>query len=109
MVLEQEKVPTIKRKLEDLPRLYVEAKKSAYAPKHNTIEHIFEATRKENLDQTSISDRDKLISNHQQEGRQKRGKQAWNDSTFMTNMQDLNSMFKRAVEMQYIALYLVHF
>lgn len=103
MVLEPEKVPAVKRKLEDLPRLYVEAKKGTYDTKHKAMEHFIEVTRKQHLDQTSINDRDKLISDHQQKGREKRGNKAWKDSTFMTNMRHLNSMFNWAVDMQYMA------
>lgn len=102
MALEPEKVPAVKRKLEDLPRMYVEAKKGAYDTKHKAMEHFIEVTRKQHLDQTSINDRGKLISDHQQNGREKRGKKAWKDSTFQTNMRHLNSLFNWAVDMQYI-------
>ena len=102
MVLEPEKVPALQRKLEDLPGLYVEAKKVDYDPKHQAMQHFTEVTKKQRLDQTSIADRDKLISDHQRKGREKRGKKVWGDSTFQTNMKHLNSMFNWAVDMQYL-------
>ena len=101
LALEPESVPAPARKLIDLPRLYVEAKKGDIDAKQNAIQHFIEVTGKHRLDQVSIDDRDSLICDHQQKGRLKRGHKHWKDSTFATQMRHLNSMFTWAVHMQW--------
>ena len=102
LALEPEPVPPLARKLIDLPKLYVNAKRGEIDTKQNAIQHFVEVTGKHTLDQVNISDRDKLIRDHQHQGRTKRGHKPWKDSTFATQMRHLNSMFTWALHMQWI-------